>query len=133
MFMGSDMIATILRGLVSYIDIVTRPRLSVLEYTGFKKLTRLAKRTAVVACSVDDVYAIADLIRRQRGGTAVVLGALSPRTRNAQVEMYQSGEVDFMVATDASGMGLKKTMRMPGAAGRMPTSSEIRKTFGDTP
>lgn len=106
MFMGSDTIRPILSGLVPYIDIITRPRLSVLEYTGFKKLTRLAKRTAVVAFSIDDVYAIADLIRRQRGGTAVVLGALSPRTRNAQVEMYQSGEVDFMVATDAIGMGL---------------------------
>ena len=106
MFMGSDTIRTIITGLVPYIEIVTRPRLSVLEFTGFKKLTRLNKRTAVVAFSVDDVYAIADLIRRQRGGTAVVLGALSPRTRNAQVEMYQSGEVDFMVATDAIGMGL---------------------------
>jgi ATP-dependent RNA helicase SUPV3L1/SUV3 len=106
MFMGSDTIRTILSGLVPYIEIVTRPRLSVLEYTGFKKLTRLNKRTAIVAFSIDDVYAIADLIRRQRGGTAVVLGALSPRTRNAQVEMYQSGEVDFMVATDAIGMGL---------------------------
>lgn len=106
MFMGAETIRPILTGLVPYIDIITRPRLSVLEYTGFKKLTRLAKRTAVVAFSIDDVYGIADLIRRQRGGTAVVLGALSPRTRNAQVEMYQSGEVDFMVATDAIGMGL---------------------------
>jgi ATP-dependent RNA helicase SUPV3L1/SUV3 len=106
MFMGSETIKPILSALVPGIEIVTRPRLSVLEYTGFKKLTRLNKRTAVVAFSIDDVYAIADLVRRQRGGTAVVLGALSPRTRNAQVEMYQSGEVDFMVATDAIGMGL---------------------------
>jgi len=106
MFMGAETIRPILTGLVPHIDIITRPRLSVLEYTGFKKLTRLPKRTAIVAFSIDDVYAIADLIRRQKGGTAVVLGALSPRTRNAQVAMYQSGEVDFMVATDAIGMGL---------------------------
>lgn len=111
MFMGSDTIRPILTGLVPYVDVITRPRLSVLEYTGFKKLTRLNKRTAVVAFSVDDVYTMADLIRRQRGGTAVVLGALSPRTRNAQVEMYQSGEVDFMVATDAIGMGLNMDIR----------------------
>lgn len=111
MFMGSDTIRTIITSLVPKIEIVTRPRLSVLEYTGFKKITRLNKRSAVVAFSIDDVYAIADLIRRQRGGTAVVLGALSPRTRNAQVEMYQSGEVDFMVATDAIGMGLNMDIR----------------------
>lgn len=111
MFMGSDTIQTILTGLVPHVDVITRPRLSNLEYTGFKKLTRLNKRTAVVAFSIDDVYAIADLVRRQRGGTAVVLGALSPRTRNAQVEMYQSGEVDFMVATDAIGMGLNMDIR----------------------
>lgn len=139
MFMGSDTIATILRGLVPYIEIVTRPRLSVLEYTGFKKLTRLAKRTAVVAFSVDDVYAIADLIRRQRGGTAVVLGALSPRTRNAQVEMYQSGEVDFMVATDAIGMGLNMdiqhvalaaTRKYDGERARALTRAELAQIAG---
>ncbi len=111
MFMGSDTIQIILTGLVPHVDVITRPRLSSLEYTGFKKLTRLNKRTAVVAFSIDDVYAMADLIRRQRGGTAVVLGALSPRTRNAQVDMYQSGEVDFMVATDAIGMGLNMDIR----------------------
>ncbi len=111
MFMGSDTIQTILTGLVPHVDVMTRPRLSNLEYTGFKKLTRLNKRSAIVAFSIDDVYAIADLVRRQRGGTAVVLGALSPRTRNAQVEMYQSGEVDFMVATDAIGMGLNMDIR----------------------
>lgn len=111
MFMGSDTMRTIITSLIPYVNVITRPRLSTLEYTGFKKLTRLNKRTAVVAFSIDDVYAIADLIRRQRGGTAVVLGALSPRTRNAQVEMYQSGEVDFMVATDAIGMGLNMDIR----------------------
>ena len=83
-----------------------RERLSELSYAGPKKLTRLPRRSAVVAFSADEVYAIAELIRRQRGGAAVVMGSLSPRTRNAQVALYQSGEVDFLVATDAIGMGL---------------------------
>ena len=82
------------------------PRFSDLAYTGPKKLTRLPRRSAIVAFSAEDVYGIAELIRRQRGGAAVVLGALSPRTRNAQVALYQSGDVDFLVATDAIGMGL---------------------------
>jgi len=139
MFMGSDTIRHVLHNLVPYVEIVTRPRLSVLEYTGFKKLTRLNKRTAVVAFSIDDVYAIADLIRRQRGGTAVVLGALSPRTRNAQVEMYQSGEVDFMVATDAIGMGLNMdiqhvalaaTRKFDGEKPRSLTTAELAQIAG---
>src|SRR6202790_3921980 len=88
------------------ISIVSRPRLSQLSFAGEKKLTRLPRRSAVVTFSTDEVYAIAELIRRQRGGAAVVLGALSPRTRNAQVELYQSGQVDYLVATDAIGMGL---------------------------
>jgi ATP-dependent RNA helicase SUPV3L1/SUV3 len=87
-------------------NVVSRPRLSMLTYAGEKKLTRLPRRSAVVAFSADEVYAIAELIRRQRGGAAVVLGALSPRTRNAQVALYQSGDVDYLVATDAIGMGL---------------------------
>ena len=77
-----------------------------MTFAGEKKITRLPRRSAIVAFSADEVYAIAELIRRQRGGAAVVLGALSPRTRNAQVELYQSGEVDYLVATDAIGMGL---------------------------
>ena len=85
---------------------VNRPRYSELSWTGSKKITRLPRRSAIVAFSADQVYAIAELIRRQRGGAAVVMGALSPRTRNAQVALYQSGEVDFLVATDAIGMGL---------------------------
>jgi ATP-dependent RNA helicase SUPV3L1/SUV3 len=88
------------------VSIVSRPRLSQLTFAGEKKLTRLPRRSAIVAFSADEVYAIAELIRRQRGGAAVVLGALSPRTRNAQVALYQAGEVDYMVATDAIGMGL---------------------------
>src|SRR5471032_2369519 len=86
--------------------IISRPRLSMLTYAGEKKLTRLPSRSAIVAFSAEEVYAVAELIRRQRGGAAVVLGALSPRTRNAQVALYQSGDVDYLVATDAIGMGL---------------------------
>jgi ATP-dependent RNA helicase SUPV3L1/SUV3 len=106
LFLGSDTMQPIMEYLIPGLEFISRPRLSQLTYKGFKKLTRLPKRSAIVAFSIDDVYAMADLIRRQRGGTAVVLGALSPRTRNRQVEMYQAGEVDFMVATDAIGMGL---------------------------
>ena len=87
-------------------NIVSRPRLSQLTFDGDRKLTRQRRRTAIVAFSTDEVYAIAELIRRQRGGAAVVLGSLSPRTRNAQVALYQSGDVDYLVATDAIGMGL---------------------------
>jgi ATP-dependent RNA helicase SUPV3L1/SUV3 len=85
---------------------ITRPRFSDLAYTGQKKLSRLPRRSAIVAFSVEDVYALADTVRSQRGGAAVVLGALSPRTRNAQVALYQSGDVDFLIATDAIGMGI---------------------------
>src|SRR5882724_5068443 len=85
---------------------ISRPRFSDLAYTGPKKLSRLPRRSAIVAFSVEDVYGLADTVRSQRGGAAVVMGALSPRTRNAQVELYQSGEVDFMIATDAIGMGI---------------------------
>jgi ATP-dependent RNA helicase SUPV3L1/SUV3 len=87
-------------------NVLSRPRLSTLSFSGDKKITRLPRRTAIVAFSTEEVYAIAELIRRQRGGAAVVLGALSPRTRNAQVALYQSGDVDYLVATDAIGMGL---------------------------
>ena len=96
------MVEKLLRGA----NIVQRPRLSTLIHTGDKKLTRLPRRSAIVAFSADEVYAIAELIRRQRGGAAVVMGSLSPRTRNAQVELYQSGDVDYLIATDAIGMGL---------------------------
>ncbi|WP_303981167.1 helicase-related protein [Dongia mobilis] len=106
MFMGSDAATPWVKLLVPGIEIVNRPRFSTLTYAGSKKITRLPPRSAVVAFSAADVYAIADLIRRQRGGTAIVMGALSPRTRNAQVDLYQAGEVDYLVATDAIGMGL---------------------------
>src|ERR1700731_1035291 len=86
--------------------IVARPRLSQLSFAGEKKISRLPRRSAIVAFSAEEVYSIAEFVRRQRGGAAVVLGALSPRTRNAQVELYQSGDVEYLVATDAIGMGL---------------------------
>ncbi|WP_091741302.1 helicase-related protein [Phenylobacterium immobile] len=106
MLLGAQTMAPLVRRLLPNAEIVTRDRFSKLTYSGPKKLTRLPARTAVVAFSADQVYAIAELIRRQRGGAAVVMGSLSPRTRNAQVALYQSGEVDFLVATDAIGMGL---------------------------
>jgi ATP-dependent RNA helicase SUPV3L1/SUV3 len=104
--LGAATMRPIVERLLPGASIVSRPRLSQLTFAGEKKLTRLPRRSAIVAFSADEVYAIAELIRRQRGGAAVVLGALSPRTRNAQVELYQSGEVDYLVATDAIGMGL---------------------------
>ncbi|HUD89352.1 MAG TPA: helicase-related protein, partial [Xanthobacteraceae bacterium] len=106
LMLGAATMRPIVERLLPGASIVSRPRLSQLTFAGEKKLTRLPRRSAVVAFSTDEVYAIAELIRRQRGGAAVVLGALSPRTRNAQVELYQSGEVDYLVATDAIGMGL---------------------------
>src|SRR5476651_817953 len=106
LLLGAATMRPIIERLLPGASIVTRPRLSQLEFSGDRKLTRQPRRTAIVAFSADEVYAIAELIRRQRGGAAVVLGALSPRTRNAQVEIYQSGDVDYLIATDAIGMGL---------------------------
>lgn len=104
--LGADTVRSPIQRFVPRAYFTSRPRFSDLAYTGAKKLTRLPRRSAVVGFSAEDVYGIAELIRRQRGGAAVVLGALSPRTRNAQVALYQSGDVDFLVATDAIGMGL---------------------------
>ncbi len=106
MFMGAETIRPLLQRLVPRAEIETRPRLSQLTYAGPAKLTRLPARSAVVAFSASEVYAIAEAIRRKRGGCAVVMGRMSPRTRNAQVALYQDREVDFLVATDAIGMGL---------------------------
>jgi ATP-dependent RNA helicase SUPV3L1/SUV3 len=105
-FLGAETIKPLLRRLVPGVEFQTRPRLSSLTYAGQAKLNRLPSRSAVVAFSAAEVYATAEYVRRHKGGAAVVLGALSPRTRNAQVGMYQAGEVDFIVATDAIGMGL---------------------------
>lgn len=106
LLLGAGTMAPILKKMLPGISIVSRPRMSHLAYSGEKKITRLPRRSAIVAFSASEVYAIAELIRRQRGGAAVVMGALSPRTRNAQVALYQSGDVDYLVATDAIGMGL---------------------------
>jgi ATP-dependent RNA helicase SUPV3L1/SUV3 len=106
LFLGSDTMRARIAALVPRVSFLRRERFSKLSYTGSRKLSRMPPRSAVVGFSADDVYAIAELIRRQKGGAAVVMGALSPRTRNAQVELYQNGDVDYLVATDAIGMGL---------------------------
>ncbi len=106
LFMGAETMRGAIQRFIPQAHFITRPRFSDLAYTGHKKLTRLPRRSAIVAFSAEDVYGIAELVRGQRGGAAVVLGALSPRTRNAQVALYQSGDVDFLVATDAIGMGI---------------------------
>ena len=106
MILGSDSLRPMLGALVPDADIISRPRFSTLSYSGPKKLSRLPPRSAIVAFSAEEVYAVAEMLRRLRGGAAVVMGALSPRTRNAQVAMFQAGEVDYLVATDAIGMGL---------------------------
>lgn len=106
LLIGASTMGRAIESLLPGAPIVARPRLSTLSFAGDRKISRLPHRTAIVAFSVDEVYAIAEWIRRQRGGAAVVLGALSPRTRNAQVDLYQNGDVDYIVATDAIGMGL---------------------------
>src|SRR3954469_8289015 len=104
--LGAQTVRPMVEQLLPGAHILSRPRLSQLTHAGDRKITRLPRRSAIVAFSADEVYAIAELIRRQRGGAAVVMGSLSPRTRNAQVELYQSGDVDYLIATDAIGMGL---------------------------
>ncbi|MGN6375689.1 MAG: helicase-related protein [Sphingomonas sp.] len=106
MILGSEALRPIVRSLVPDVEVIGRPRFSTLSYAGAKKISRLPKRSAIVAFSAEEVYAVAEMLRRLRGGAAVVMGALSPRTRNAQVAMFQAGEVDYLVATDAIGMGL---------------------------
>jgi ATP-dependent RNA helicase SUPV3L1/SUV3 len=106
MLMGSSTIKSIISKLDDDIEFINRNRLSKLSYTGHKKISRINRKTAIIAFSAEEVYAIAELIRRQKGGAAIVMGSLSPKTRNAQVELYQSGDVDFLVATDAIGMGI---------------------------
>ncbi|MDC3006745.1 DEAD/DEAH box helicase [Candidatus Pelagibacter sp.] len=106
MFMGSNTLKNIISKLNDDIEFINRNRLSKLSYAGHKKISRIDRKTAIIAFSAEEVYAIAELIRRQKGGAAIVMGSLSPKTRNAQVELYQSGDVDFLVATDAIGMGI---------------------------
>ena len=139
MFMGAETIRPLLRRLVPDAEFITRPRFSALTHAGPCKLSRLPPRSAVVAFSAADVYTIAELVRRQRGGAAIVLGALSPRTRNAQVAMYQAGEVDYLVATDAIGMGLNMhvdhvafaaTRKFDGRAPRPLSAAEMAQIAG---
>jgi ATP-dependent RNA helicase SUPV3L1/SUV3 len=106
LLLGAQTMEPVIRRLLPHAEIQFRPRFSKLTWAGSKKLSRLPRRSAVVAFSASEVYAIAELLRRERGGAAVVMGGLSPRTRNAQVELFQNGDVDFLVATDAIGMGL---------------------------
>ncbi|WP_404479521.1 helicase-related protein [Novosphingobium sp. BL-52-GroH] len=117
MILGSSTIEPLVRALVPGVEIVTRPRFSTLTHAGAKKLSRVPPRSAIVAFSSEQVYAIAEMLRRFRGGAAVVMGALSPQTRNAQVALYQSGEVDYLVATDAIGMGLNLDVEHVAFAG----------------
>ena len=106
MFMGSNTIKNILQKLDDDIEFINKQRLSKLSFGGHKKISRIERKSAVIAFSTEEVYAIAELIRRQKGGAAIVMGSLSPKTRNAQVNLYQSGDVDYLVATDAIGMGI---------------------------
>ena len=139
MFLGAETIRPLMRRLVPDAEFTARPRFSRLTYGGTKKLARLPPRSAVVTFSAAEVYATADYMRRQRGGAAVVLGALSPRTRNAQVALYQAGEVDYMVATDAIGMGLNLNVnhvafaslrKFDGVGERALTAPEVAQIAG---
>jgi ATP-dependent RNA helicase SUPV3L1/SUV3 len=106
MFLGSQIMKNIIHDLVDEVEFQKKERFSKLSYSGYKKISRLDRKTAIIAFSIEEVYAIAELVRRQKGGAAVIMGSLSPKTRNSQVELYQSGDVDYLVATDAIGMGL---------------------------
>jgi ATP-dependent RNA helicase SUPV3L1/SUV3 len=139
MFLGADTIRPLLRQLVPEAEIIARPRFSTLSYAEPAKVTRLPRRSAVVAFTSQDVYALAELVRQHRGGAAVVLGALSPRTRNAQVALYQAGEVDYLIATDAIGMGLNmdvahvalaSTQKFDGLEWRMLRPPELGQIVG---
>jgi len=104
MFLGSHTMKHVIASLVNNVEFVSRERYSKLTYSGYKKVSRLNPKTAVIAFSIDEIYALAELVRRQKGGAAVIMGSLSPKTRNSQVELYQSGAANFLVATDAIGM-----------------------------
>ncbi|WP_017672700.1 helicase-related protein [Blastomonas sp. AAP53] len=139
MILGSEALAPMVRELIPDAEIIGRPRFSTLSYAGIKKLSRLPPRSAIVAFSAEEVYAVAEMLRRFRGGAAVVMGALSPATRNAQVAMYQAGEVDYLVATDAIGMGLNMDVehvafaslhKYDGARRRRLTLSEMAQIAG---
>lgn len=139
MLLGSATIEPVIRALLPKAEVVSRPRFSTLSHGGAKKLSRIPPRSAIVAFSADQVYAVAEMLRRFRGGAAVVMGALSPETRNKQVELYQNGEVDYLVATDAIGMGLNLDIEHVAFAGlskfdgirqRRLTSAEMAQIAG---
>ena len=106
MLLGSQVMKSIIHNLIENVEFVKKERFSKLSYAGYKKISRLDRKVAIIAFSIEEVYAIAELVRRQKGGAAVIMGSLSPKTRNSQVQLYQSGDVDYLVATDAIGMGL---------------------------
>ncbi len=106
MFLGSQVMENIIGQLVEGVEFEKKERFSKLSYSGIKKISRLDRKVAIIAFSIEEVYAIAELVRRQKGGAAVIMGSLSPKTRNSQVGLYQSGDVDYLIATDAIGMGL---------------------------
>ncbi len=106
MFLGSQIMAGIIKDLIKDVSFEKKERFSKLSYLGYKKISRLERKVAIIAFSIEEVYAIAELVRRQKGGAAVIMGSLSPKTRNSQVGLYQSGDVDYLIATDAIGMGL---------------------------
>jgi len=139
MFLGSHTMKSIIAELVNDVEFVSRERYSKLTYSGHKKISRLNPKTALIAFSIDEVYAIAELVRRQKGGAAVIMGSLSPKTRNSQVELYQSGDANFLVATDAIGMGINMDIdnvsfsnlkKFDGKKTRNLTLSEISQIAG---
>jgi len=139
MFLGSHTMKSVLASLIDNVEFVNKERYSKLSYSGYKKISRLNPKTALIAFSIDEVYAIAELVRRQKGGAAVIMGSLSPKTRNSQVELYQSGDANFLVATDAIGMGINMDInnvsfsnlkKFDGKKTRKLTLSEISQIAG---
>ncbi len=139
MFLGSQTMRQIISSLIEGVEFVNRERYSKLTYSGYKKISRLNPKTALIAFSIDEVYAMAELIRRQKGGAAVIMGSLSPKTRNSQVKLYQSGDANFLVATDAIGMGINMDIdnvsfsslkKFDGKRTRKLTLSEISQIAG---
>ena len=139
MFLGSQVMKSIIQSLIKDVEFIKKERLSKLSYSGYKKISRLNRKVAIIAFSIEEVYAIAELVRRQKGGAAVIMGSLSPKTRNSQVDLYQSGDVDYLVATDAIGMGLNmdidhvafaSDIKFDGNIPRHLTASEIAQIAG---
>ncbi len=139
MFLGSHTMKSVIASLIKDVEFVSRERYSKLTYSGYKKISRLNPKTALIAFSIDEVYAIAELVRRQKGGAAIIMGSLSPKTRNSQVKLYQSGDANYLVATDAIGMGINMDIdnvsfsnlkKFDGKKNRKLTLSEISQIAG---